>query len=161
MRAKRTLALAASPLIAAAALALAPAAVAQAADTSVVTVSPTPAQGTQDGRQAGTLDGPLCTYHGDNYKALLKPTGDSLYVGAFNDAYDVNYKARCNEGGAGVGPTQAQGTQDGRTAGTLDGPLCTYHGDNYKALLKPTGNSLYVGAFNDAYDVNYKARCNQ
>ncbi|MFD7401144.1 hypothetical protein ACFV7R_00485 [Streptomyces sp. NPDC059866] len=113
MRPKRTIALVASPLVAAAALALPATAMSQNSDTSVASApqapnqpppSPTPTpkptktltpeqQGNRDGRVAGRADGQDC-----NYKQSFAPKlKNSRYLAAYNTSYERNYDATCVE----------------------------------------------------------------
>jgi hypothetical protein len=106
MRAKRTIALLASPFVAAAALTFTPAALSPAAadpvHTSSLSVPDQPAKppppltekdGAKDGRAAGRTDGPDC-----DYKVSWSPRStNSKYMSGYRTAYERNYNKLCDE----------------------------------------------------------------
>ncbi|MGW4976627.1 hypothetical protein [Streptomyces mirabilis] len=104
MRAKRTIALLASPLIAAAALTISPAALSQASDVSVVSAPPAPTpkptktrtafeQGKKDGAAAGAQDGNDCNYR----KSFAPKQSNSKYKAGYTSAYEAAYDKTCDE----------------------------------------------------------------
>ncbi|MEV7862596.1 hypothetical protein AB0O86_28180 [Streptomyces hirsutus] len=102
MRAKRTVAFLASPLVAAATLAFSPVAVAQgSADTThaapaSVDQPPKPPganEGRRDGRVAGKADGPDCEYK----NSWAPKAKNSKYMQAYTAAYDKFYDQLCTE----------------------------------------------------------------
>ncbi|MGW5125944.1 hypothetical protein ACWEQ7_18130 [Streptomyces sp. NPDC004069] len=103
MRAKQTVALVASPLVAAVALAFSPAAMAQGSANTThaapvsVTQTPTPSlgakEGNRDGRIAGQADGPDCAYK----QSWAPKSKNSKYMQAYTAAYERNYDKLCTE----------------------------------------------------------------
>ncbi|WP_445527130.1 hypothetical protein [Streptomyces cyslabdanicus] len=103
MRAKRTVALVASPLVAAVALAFSPAAMAQGSANTThaapvsATQTPTPPlgakEGNRDGRIAGQADGPDCAYK----QSWAPKSKNSKYMQAYTAAYERNYDKLCTE----------------------------------------------------------------